>query len=106
MYRGSQSAYVTVVVENLTVKLYSWDEEMGQCPMNVSEFKVHMRSLNFCYTITSTDLCSVHTIFEVPDIFSEVTGMKFYILILSTLAGLPHFFICTFQRVLKLQLGL
>ena len=39
-YRGSQSANTTVVVENLTLKLKPWDEEMGQRPMNVSEFKV------------------------------------------------------------------
>ena len=29
-----------------------------------------------------------------------------YILKLCTLSGLPHFFVCTFQRVLKLQLSL
>ena len=39
IYRGCQSANTTVIVENLTVKLYPWDEEIGQCPMNVSEIK-------------------------------------------------------------------
>ena len=38
--RESQSASI-IVVENLTVKLYPWDEEMWQRPMTVSEFKVY-----------------------------------------------------------------
>ena len=37
--RESQSANTTVVDENRTVKLYPWDEEMGQCPNDVSELK-------------------------------------------------------------------
>ena len=78
-YRESQNANITVVVENLTVKLYAWDEEMGQCPMNVSEFKVNMQSFNFSFMITtSPDLFSVHTTYEILDIFPGLLGCFYY----------------------------
>ena len=75
-YRGSQSVNTRVVVENLTVELYPWDEEMGQCPMNVSEFKVYMWSsdLKKKKITDSIDMYSVHTTFEVPDIFPRLLG--------------------------------
>ena len=44
-YRGSQNAITRVVVENLTIKLYTREEEMWRCPINVSEFKVYGLSL-------------------------------------------------------------
>ena len=64
----------TIVVENLTVRFYPWDEELGQFPTNVSKFKVYMRSSKkFCFkSTTSADLYSVHAIFEVPHIFPRL----------------------------------
>ena len=76
-YRGSQSANTTVVVENLTVKLCSWDEEMGHYPMNVSEFwSIYAVFYHYFFYMltTSPDLHSVHTTFEVPDSCLRLLG--------------------------------
>ena len=72
---------------------------MWQCPINVSEFKVN---------ISSTDLLAFIPLLRSQMLFqgySDVLIMV-YILKLCTLSGLSHFFMCTFQRVLKLQLRL
>ena len=43
----SQSANITIVVKNLTKKLYLWDYEKWQRPMNVSEYGLSMQ----CYMV-------------------------------------------------------
>ena len=67
-FRENQSANTRVVAENLTMKLYPWVEEMVQCPVKVSEFKVHLRSFNVLHDYNFYWSLSIHTIFEVPDI--------------------------------------
>ena len=53
---------------------------MWQCPINVSELNVFQGYRDVLIIV--------------------------YILKLCTLSGLPHFFMCTFQRVIKVQLSL
>ena len=84
---------------------------MWQRPMNVSKFKVYIYMVFqfFFYTIkTSTDLSEFIPLLRSQILFQgcRVVPIIVYIMILPTLAGLPHFFIRTFQRVLKLQLSL
>ena len=86
---------------------------MWQRPMNVSKFKVYiyiyMVFQFFFYAITtSTDLSAFIPLLRSQILFqgSRAVPIIVYIMILPTLAGLPPFFIRTFQRVLKLQLSL
>ena len=57
---------------------------------------------------TSTDLSAFMPFLRSQILFQGYRDVLIIvnILILSTLAGLPHSFICTFQRLIKLQLSL
>ena len=60
----------TIVVENLTARFYPWDEELGQFPTNVSNFKVHMRSSKIFFTrLQSLLICTVFMPFLRSHIF-------------------------------------
>ena len=100
----------TIVVENLTARFYPWDEELGQCPTNVSNFKVHMRSSKIFFTrLQSLLICTVFMPFLRSQIFfPRLQGCSHYSFRSSYFPPWPVFLIYSFVqfRVLKLQLSL